>query len=380
MYEPSHSPLGLAFLWPALAAASASEFAAHAAKQFARLAVGEETPSAREPQWCTPHRIALSLKSVTLRDFSVGSDASPALICAPYALHSAAICDLAKNHSLVVALREAGLRRLFVTDWRSATADMRARGIDDYLADLNVLVDEIGAPVDLIGLCQGGWLSLLYAARFPQKVRKLVLAAAPIDTKAAPSALSALADASSLVVFQELVRMGDGLVPGRKVLKFWAPDAIEQGDIRKVLESDERVGSPAFVNLETAFREWHAWTVDLPGTFFLETVQRLYHDNEIARGAFEALGRRIDLAAVKTPIFLLAARDDELVAPAQLFAVEHLVATPSSSITKTVNACRHIGIFVGKAALQDFWPSVVRWLRTGAAASADDRSRYFRRT
>jgi poly-beta-hydroxyalkanoate depolymerase len=199
-----------------------------------------------------------------------------------------------------------------------------------------------------------------------------VLAAAPIDTKAAPSALSALAEASSLAVFQELVRLGSGLVPGQKVLKFWAPESIEQDDIRGVLESDERVGSPAFVNLEAAFRDWHAWTVDLPGAFFLETVQRLYHDNEIARGVFEALGRRIDLAAIKTPMFLVAARDDELVAPAQLFALEHLVGTPSSSINKTVIACRHIGIFVGKAALQNAWPGVARWLRMPVSAWADE--------
>ncbi|MEQ6411013.1 alpha/beta hydrolase, partial [Salmonella enterica subsp. enterica serovar Enteritidis] len=47
--------------------------------------------------------------------------------------------------------------------------------------DLNVAVDTIGPPVDLAGLCQGGWLSLLYAARFPDKVRRLVLAGSPVD-------------------------------------------------------------------------------------------------------------------------------------------------------------------------------------------------------
>jgi len=118
------------------------------------------------------------------------------------------------GHSLVAALRDAGLARLFVTDWRSATAETRFLGIDNYLSDLNVLVDEIEPPVDLIGLCQGGWMALVYAARFPGKVGKLMLAGAPIDT-AAPSPLSALADASALAAFHEVVRLGDGLVLGR---------------------------------------------------------------------------------------------------------------------------------------------------------------------
>jgi pimeloyl-ACP methyl ester carboxylesterase len=33
-----------------------------------------------------------------------------------------------------------------------------------------VLIDELGGKVDLIGLCQGGWMALIYAARFPEKV------------------------------------------------------------------------------------------------------------------------------------------------------------------------------------------------------------------
>jgi pimeloyl-ACP methyl ester carboxylesterase len=51
-------------------------------------------------------------------------------------------------------------------------------------AELNVVVDEIGGMADLVGLCQGGWMALVYAARFPAKVRKLVLAGASIDIAA----------------------------------------------------------------------------------------------------------------------------------------------------------------------------------------------------
>ncbi|HEY2895061.1 MAG TPA: hypothetical protein VGJ16_12630, partial [Pirellulales bacterium] len=65
----------------------------------------------------------------------------PTLLCTPLALHGAAIADLAAGHSLVAALCGAGIERLFMADWRSASADMRFLGIDEYLADLNVLVD-----------------------------------------------------------------------------------------------------------------------------------------------------------------------------------------------------------------------------------------------
>ena len=363
MYEPASPPFpNLAFLWPTFVAASASEMAAQVAKQFAALAVGPAGPPVHEPKWATPHAIALELKTVRLRNFTTDAESLPTLLCAPFALHGAAIVDFAPDHSLVVALRRAGLRRLFVADWRSATADMRFLGIDDYLADLNVLVDEIGGQVDLIGACQGGWLALIYAARFPAKVRKLVLAGAPVDITAAPSALSALADRSPIVIFHELVRLGDELVPGQKVLKFWGPELVTAEDVCQLLETEEPIGSAAFARLETGFRDWYAWTVDLPGTFFLETVDKLYKRNELATGDFVALGQRIDLATVKAPMFLLAARDDELVAPPQLFAAEHLVGTPARNLRKAVAPCRHAGLFMSKGTLENLWPGIVRWI------------------
>ena len=363
MYQPaSHHAPNAAFLWPALFAATASEMAAHFAKQFTTLAIGVEGETAPQPQWSTPHRIALELKTVLLRDFTTESHGSACLLCAPFALHGSTLSDLAAGHSLVAALREHGLTRLYVSDWKSASADMQFLGIDDYLADLNVLIDEIGAPLDLIGLCQGGWLALVYAARFPGKVRKLVLAGAPVDTMAAPSVLSSLADGTPLEVFREMVRLGEGLVLGSKVLKLWGPASAEAEDIGRLLETEEAPGSQAFARLEAAFRDWYGWTADLPGTYFLEVVEKLYKRNEIAAGQFRALGKPTDLATVKAPIFMLAARDDELVTPPQLFAVEQLVATPPEHIRKLTADCRHLGLFMGRRILREIWQDIADWL------------------
>jgi len=256
---------------------------------------------------------------------------------------------------------------LFVTDWQSASTEMKFLGIDDYLADLNVLVDEIGGPVDLIGLCQGGWLSLVYAARFPGKVRKLVLAGAPVDTKAAPSALSELAEGTALEIFREVVRLGDGLVLGGNVLQLWGPATTESKEIERLLDCEEAPDSPALARLETAFREWYAWTVDLPGTYFLETVEKLYKRNEIAAGTFEALGKRVDLKSINIPIYLLAAGDDEVVAPDQLFAVERLVGTSSHDLRKLTADCPHLGLFMSRKVLRELWPKIAKWLTKAPA-------------
>ena len=76
-------------------------------------------------------------------------------------------------------------------------------------------------------------------------------------------------------------------------------------------------------------------------------IEKLYKRNEIARGEFVALGEPIDLGKLRVPLFLLAARDDELVAPAQLFATEHLVGTPPRAIDKALAPCNHGGLVHG---------------------------------
>jgi hypothetical protein len=190
----------------------------------------------------------------------------------------------------------------------------------------------------------------------------MVLAGAPIDIGAGQSALSALADTSPLALFHELVKLGGGLVLGPQVQKFWGAETLDRDQIHDVLQAPEPIGSPAFAALEAMFRAWHAATVDLPGAYYLEVIERLYKRNEIAHGEFVALGERIDLGKLRVPLFLLAAGDDELVAPAQLFAAKNLVGTPPRAIEKALAPCNHGGLFMGRTILADYWPRIARWL------------------
>src|SRR5258708_35411299 len=144
-----------AFFWPALVAASAAETASSIAAHFMGFsgdADGDHTP--REPEGATPSKIALERQAVLLRDFTVPQSGGPTLLCTPLALPGAAGADLVAGHSLVAALRGAGIGRLLMVDWRSASAEMRFLGIDEYLADLNALVVQVGGLVGRISRCE----------------------------------------------------------------------------------------------------------------------------------------------------------------------------------------------------------------------------------
>jgi pimeloyl-ACP methyl ester carboxylesterase len=59
-----------------------------------------------------------------------------------------------------------------LSDWAAPTAHYP---FWDYVADVDALVQHIGAPVDLVGHSMGGTMAALYAAVAPERVGRLVL-------------------------------------------------------------------------------------------------------------------------------------------------------------------------------------------------------------
>ena len=319
--------------------------------------------------WTTPNRVALELSTFALRDFSRKPDGTPALICAPYALHRALITDFSANHSIVEALLRGGVARLFLTDWRSASPDMRYLAIDNYLADLNVAVDEIGPPVDLIGLCQGGWMSLIYAARFPEKVRRLVLVGTPVDVSV-ESQLSHMVAHAVTGAFEGLVAGGGGLARGADLIRVWRANP----DMETALQRSLPPGEADAQALRERFTQWHAETLDLPGAFYLEAVGKIFRENRLAKGTFVALGRELELAKLTAPVFLLAGSKDEIVPQAQAMATASLIGTPPALIASEVAPCTHLGLFIGATTLSVAWPRIAAWLLREEPAKISTRA------
>lgn len=309
--------------------------------------------------WTTPNSVALELATMRLRDCTRTRSGQPALVCAPYALHRALVADFAPGHSVVQSLQNGGIDRVYLTDWRSASPEMRYLSIDSYLGDLNVAVDEIGAPVDLVGLCQGGWLSLLYAARFPAKVRRLVLVGAPVDLSI-NSTLSQLARNAPEVVYDQLVARGGGNVSGEEMLRFWSK-APSRDDIAVALQKD--LADEEGAALLARFDRWNTETLNLPGTYYLQIVNWIFRENRIAGGNFAALGREIDLKDVRAPIFLLAGLDDDVVPAAQALATAKLLGTPPAFVAAASEPCNHLGLFMGARTHAQAWPRIAEWLR-----------------
>lgn len=366
---PRHLGLPAALFWPLSAAASNSQATAAFLDLMVAALTGRDNASSPPPEWVTPNTVKLELPSMQLRNFSEAAAGPATLVCAPFAFHRSTVADFAPGYSLVETLMSAGLRHLSVTDWRSATAAMSNFSIDTYLADLNVAVDDLKPPVNLVGLCQGGWLALVYAARFPEKVNRLVLAGAPVDIAAAPSALAQFVATTPHAAFESLVRAGAGRVMGQQLLDAWGP-LLAATEIGEVLQMPQSAAPHETRALEARFRHWHAATVDLPGPYYLQVIRCLFAENQIAGNRFMALGRRIDLRQIRTPTCLLAGRDDELVPPEQLLATKHLIGASPADVVSFVEPCRHLSLFMGAKTLTGTWRRIAGWLAPETASRA----------
>jgi poly(3-hydroxybutyrate) depolymerase len=327
------------------------------------LAEAEKLEFGLKPEFATPNKIVMELHTMRLRDFSRGTaDEVPTLIDAPYAGHTAVIADFYDGQSLVQTLLANGLSRVFVTDWKSATLEMKDYDIDNYLAEINVCVDELGGRVNFVGLCQGGWISAMYAARFPHKVRSLVLAGAPIDTDAGNGPIKRMAHELPLDDYEALITLGDGLMRGMYMLEAWKNMHPGQQYFRKYVDLYEHIEDPAYVRKEEAFESWYENPIDLPGRWYLQAVQQLFKENRLAKGTFVGLGKRLSLKDITCPVYLLAGADDDITTKEQVFDAERYLGTSAAHVTKTLVPGGHIGLFMGARTLHDHWPAIARWV------------------
>ena len=364
--QAHHYPeVGVPYLWPFGLAMGLGRAATEvAARNLKFLAEIEKTQVEKEPpEWATRNRVVLELHTLKLRDFSRDPGrACPVLVLPPYAGHTSVIADFHEGQSLVAALLDNGCPNIFAIDWRSATPRMQFYDIDTYLAEINVVVDELGGSVALVGLCQGGWCAAMYAARYPHKVHRLVLAGSPIDTDAGDGAIKESAHTLPMRFYEELVAAGGGLLKGTLMLEGFKNMHPVQQYVEKFSELYEHVEDPSYVARFERFERWYENTIDLPGAWYLQVIRQLFKENRLAKGTFLGLGHRLDLKSITCPVYLLAGASDDITPKEQVFGAEPLLGTPPEEIRKDIAEGGHIGLFMGHRVLKENWSRIAPWL------------------
>ncbi len=323
------------------------------------------TSRRRPPSWSTPHEIVFEAPIARLRDFSTASRRAtvvPTLVLPPQAGHDSCIVDYSPEQSQMGAIREAGLTRAFTLDWIGATPETKDVGIDAYLEVVDRAVEHAGGRVNLIGDCQGGWLATIYAALHPDRVNTLTIAGAPIDFRCGEPVISAvverMAPGGDLAFYRLLVAASGGVLRGDHMLAGFIlikPD----NEIGRQIQLLANIDDPHHVARYREFEDWFKHTQPIPGAFYLWIVQHLFRDNELIRGELEIGGQRVDLKRIECPLNLLAGAKDHITPPDQVFALADFAGTPESAITRRVTTGGHLGLFMGREALGEYWPPLL---------------------
>ena len=353
--------------WPMAMAAALAEEGAELYADNLKFAEEEiKIHGGLRPSLATPNTARLDLRTMVLRDYGKPGGI-PTLVDAPHAGHTAMIADYHKGQSLVETLLANGIGHVALTDWKSAAPDMKDLEIDNYLAEMIVAIDDLGGRVNLVGLCQGGWVSAMLAARFPDKVNSLVLAGAPIDTDAGNGPVTRMVHEFPVSFYEELVELGGGLMQGKLMLQGWKNMHPEQHYIQDHIDLYEHIDDPAYLAKEETFNSWYENPIDLPGRWYLQVITQLFKENRLAKGTFVGLGRRLDLRNITCPLYLLGGADDDITAPEQVLGAKNYVGTPKERIVEKTVPGGHIGLFMGARTLKEDWPEIAQWIEAQRA-------------
>jgi poly(3-hydroxyalkanoate) synthetase len=312
------------------------------------------------PTLATPCRVRLDTRIAVLRDYG-HPGGLPTLVHAPYSGQSSMIADFYNGQSLVQTILANGIGHVVLTDWKSATKDMKDLDIDNYLAGVVVAIDDLGGRVNLIGLSEGGWVSAMIAARFPDKVNSLVLAGAPIDTDAGDGPLKRMVHELPASFYENLVAAGDGLMQGRLMVQGWRNLHPKEDYFRDHVDLYGRMDETYPAKKET-FDCWCDNPIDLPGRWYLQVVTQLFKENRLAKGEFVALGRKLDLHNITCPVYLLAGAADDITPPEQVLDAAKYLGTPKHRIVQKIVPGGHLGLFMGATTLDEHWPPIARWI------------------
>ena len=307
----------------------------------------------------------LQFSPSTEQDYEV-----PLLILPPW-INKYYILDLRPENSMIRWLAAQGFT-VFVTSWVNPDAALASKTLEDYVvqgayAAVEAVLKQTGAKTaNVVGYCIGGTLLsctlALMAARKDTRIGAATFFAAQAD----------FAEAGDLLIFtdeawlQELEQRMDaagGVLPGQAM-----------ADTFNALRANDLIWS-FFVNNYLLGKEpaafdllfWNADQTRMPKTLHMSYLRDFYKSNLLAKGELSLGGTRLDMGAVKTPVYVQSSREDHIAPMRSVYRGAKLFGGPT---TFTLAGSGHIAGVVNPPAGGKYqhWinsalpPTVEEWL------------------
>lgn len=271
--------------------------------------------------------------------------------------------DLQSDRSLIRKMCSEGLD-IYLIDWGYADISERYKTMDDYInGDLDDCVDFVRKKhgidkVNLLGVCQGGTFSLIYAALHADKIKNLITLVTPVDFSIDDGLLFKW---SRHMDVDAIVDGYNGLIPG-EFLNVSFDLLKPTGKMRKMLSLPDIMKDKAKLMNFLRMEKWVSDSPDQAGETYRQFIKDLYQENKLMKGEFKIGGKTVNLKDIKVPILTIYAKADHLVPPSATKPLNDLVGSKDKELYEFPGG--HIGVFVGKRSQQDLAPTIAKWIVT----------------
>ena len=266
----------------------------------------------------TPGKVVFQNELIQLLQFNPTTEVvfeTPLVIFPPW-INKYYILDLRPDNSMIRWLTQQGFT-VFVVSWVNPDASLAERTFEDYMfgaayAGIEAALKKTGeAKVNVVGYCIAGTLlscTLAHmAAKGDDRVASATFFAAQQDFSESGD-LSLFTEEDWLRAIEVRMDEAGGVLPGRVM-----------SDTFNSLRANDLIWS-FFVGNYLLGQEpkpfdllfWNSDQTRMPKALHMFYLRQFYNENALAKGELELGGERLDLSAVKTPIFAQSAKEDHI--------------------------------------------------------------------
>ncbi len=280
-----------------------------------------------------------------------------ALVNRPY------ILDLKKGRSVVANFVERGFDT-YLVDWGIPTSADRHLTLDDYINGYMVNVmdyfrERSGVDkINVLGYCMGGTMAAMLTALHQDRVKNLILLAAPIDFATNEGMLNIWTRSEYFDVDKFVDAFGN--CPPEFLQSVFLLLRPVGNLLEKPINFYEHMHDEKFLEDFLTTESWLQDNIPVPGEVYRQFVKYLYQKNLLVQNRMPLGKHIVNLRNITCPVLNLMATKDDLVPCAQSLPFNDLIG---SRDRKTVQfPAGHIGLAVGSKAQRELWPQACDWL------------------
>jgi poly(3-hydroxybutyrate) depolymerase len=274
-----------------------------------------------------------------------------------------------------------------ITDWMDAREGPIDKGnfdLDDYVDYIVEFCRYLGPDVHVIAVCQPSVpvmaaAALMAEAKDPRQPKSITLMGGPIDTRLSPTTPNDLAMRNSMMWFRQNVISTvpfnypgalRRVYPGFLQLTSFISMNLDRHINAHMRQFEHLVkGDDDSADSHRAFYDEYLAVMDLTAEFYLQTIEVVFKEQQLARGTWVSRGRKIDPSFIETALMTVEGELDDISGVGQTKAAHAL--TPNIPGARHVHweqpRVGHYGIFNGRKWREQIMPRVRDFIRDNDA-------------